>query len=59
MSGGEQLREALAEAKAEIERLCKERDSAEFKLEALKAIDERILADAKLGRQTRRAREDG
>lgn len=44
----------LAQAKVKLERLRKERDSAELKLETLKAIDKRILADAALGRLVRR-----
>lgn len=47
------LRRTLAKAQAEIARLRKERDSAEHKLEALGAIDERILTDAELGRLVR------
>jgi len=47
------FRKECDEARAEIEKLHKERDSAEHKLEALDAIDERILADAEIGRLVR------
>lgn len=43
----------IEELETEIKLLRKERDSAELKLETLKAIDKRILADAEVGRLVR------